>query len=621
MRHVFKATQQRLHNKRIFGFDIETYDDNKGFLLASIVGEDRYNNPYVKVFYNKADLINELKTNVVFRNSEIYATNLGFDFMGTFFELDDIDHFSIVERGSSLLSAKTYFESNTFTYFNKRESKSKQSRSSLQFIDTLNYAKMSVNEMGKLLGYPKFDSPEFGRPWEEMSKEDQEYMIAYNIRDSEITYKFMKDIIIPSIQALGGSVNLTIASSSMSLFKNKYLVDFVVFPNDIAILRRLFLGYYGGRTETFARGSFINANYYDFNSLYPGVMESEKYPDPNSQRVSHDDRTDYIMHCPGVSEVEIEIPKQRYPPLPFKNKDKKIIFPYGNLRGSWSHVELKYAVEECGCKITKVYESIYYLLEIRPFKNFVNDLYNKRREYQKEVVYNPLEKVTKLMMNSLYGKFAEQFDERYRTIPKDSVTAKDIENSINAVEIGRFLRVSENTDPKAHCIPIWAIYVAAYGRIKLHKAIVKYKAIYCDTDSIITFQDAPTSNKLGDLKLEMKVVNGITIKPKMYACYSDKGKDYIKIKGLGYRYQPKSFKAFSEDFITNPSVMFPHFTKFREAIRKGDVVPNQIVQGRKSFSLEDDKRDWGKLKFNVKTLQVSNPRYVDHGKPLNRLRT
>jgi len=67
--------------------------------------------------------------------------------------------------------------------------------------------------------------------------------------------------------------------------------------------------------------------------------------------------------------------------------------------------------------------------------------------------------------------------------------------------------------------------------------------------------------------------------------------------------------------------MFPHFTKFREAIRKGDVVPNQIVQGRKSFSLEDDKRDWGKLKFNVKTLQVSNPRYVDHGKPLNRLRT
>ena len=622
MRHVFKATKQRFHSKRIFGFDIETHSDNKGFLLASIVGEDRYNNPYCKVFYNKADLITELKTNVVFRNAELYATNLGFDFMGTFFDQSDIGNFRFIERGSSMLSAKTYFKDDGFTANPKKESKSKQDRSSLQFIDSLNYAKMSVDAMGKLLGYHKLESPVFGKPWSRMNKKEQAYMVDYNIRDSEITYRFMKEIIIPSIEALGGNVNLTIASSAMSLFKNKYLGDYVVHPNKIGVLRRLFLGFYGGRTETFSRGSFENANYYDFNSLYPSVMASEEYPDPNSQRVSHSDRDDYIMHCSGVSEVDITIPEQKYPPLPHRDELGKVIFPYGNLRGSWSHVELKYAVEECGCKITKVYESIYYLLERTPFKAYVEDLYAKRREYQQEAEYNPMEKVTKLMMNSLFGKFGERFDGKGATIHKDAVTAKDIEGSINIEEIGDFYKLIEDQDPKAHCIPIWAIYVTAYGRIKLHKALSKHKALYCDTDSLITFDEIDTSTSLGDLKLEMKVAKGITIRPKMYACYSDKGKDYIKIKGLGVRYQPKTLKAFSDDFIAKPMVMYHHFTKFREAIRKGDVVPNQIVLRQKEFNLEDTKRDWGLKKFDVKTLQESNPRFIDMGTSIFRgLRT
>ena len=611
MRHLFKKTKQRLHSKRIFGFDIETHSDNKGFLLASIVGEDRYNNPYCKVFYNKQDLIFELKNNVVFRNAELYATNLGFDFMGTFFDQSDIGNFRFVERGSAMLCAKTYFKGKEFTANPQKETKSKQERSSLSFIDSLNYAKMSVDSMGKLLGYHKLDSPVFGKSWSRMNKSEQAYMVEYNIRDSEITYRFMKEIIIPSIEALGGNVNLTIASSAMSLFKNKYLGDYVVHPNDINILRRLFLGFYGGRTEAFCRGSFENANYYDFNSLYPSVMASERYPDPNSQRVSHDDRDDYIMHCEGVSEVEITIPEQKYPPLPHRDEQGKVIFPYGSLRGSWSHVELRHAVENCGCVITKVFESIYYLLTITPFKAYVEDLYSKRREYLDEPEYNPMEKVTKLMMNSLFGKFGEKFDNKGSTVHKDALTEKDMNSAISVEVIGDFYKFVDNQEPKAHCIPIWAIYVTSYGRIKLHKALASHNALYCDTDSLITFDEVPTSTMLGDLKLEMKVVKGITIKPKMYACYSDKGKDYVKIKGLGVKYQPTSLKAFSDDFIPKPFVIYHHFTKFREAIRKGDVVPNQIVLRHKQFSLEDTKRDWGKQKFDVKTLQVSNPRRVE----------
>jgi len=611
MRHIFKSTKQRLHSKRIFGFDIETHSDNKGFLLASIVGVDRYGNRYEKVFYNKSDLILELKTNVVFRNSIIYATNLSFDFMGTFFDGPDIGKFRCGERGSSMLSAKTYFKGDDFTANVRRESKSKRDRASLEFIDTMNYApKMSVEAMGRLLGLSKMEAPVFGRPWSRMNKSEQQYMVDYNIRDSEITYRFMKEIIIPSIEELGGSVNLTIASSAMSLFKNKYLGDFVVHPNDIKILRRLFLGYYGGRTEAFCRGTFENANYYDFNSLYPSVMASERYPDPNSQRVSHKNSTILLMHNPGVSEVEITIPEQKYPPLPHRDDDGKVIFPYGHLRGSWSNLELKYAVEECGCIITKVHETIYYCLSMTPFKSFVEDLYAKRREYQK--AGSPMETVTKLMMNALYGKFGEKFDGKGSTIHNDAITEKDIADALKIDYINDFVKIITDTDPKAHCIPVWAVYVTAYGRIKLHKALVSHNALYCDTDSLITFDEIETSTKLGDLKLEMKVVRGITIMPKMYACEQANNKHHIKIKGLSVKNQPKTIDAFT-DFTKKPLVIYHHFTKFREAIRRGDVVPNQIVLRHKQFNLEDTKRDWNGKKFDVKAYQVSNPRYVDMG--------
>lgn len=622
MQHIFKATQQRIHSKRIFGFDIETYDDNKGFLLASIVGwdnRDRNDKPYSKIFYSKEELIIELKTNNIFRNSQLYATNLSFDFMGTFFGQTDISKFIYCQRNSAMLSVKTWFKGQgvdtEFIASGKSHTKSKKSRKSLEFIDSLNYAQMSVAEMGKILGYEKKKSPVFGLSWKKMSEEEQKYMEEYNLRDSEITYKFMKNIIIPSIEEIGGSVNLTIASSSMSLFKNKYLGDYIVFPNNINILRRLFLGFYGGRTETFARGSFRNAKYYDYNSLYPSVMHDNEYPDPNSQRVSNEDKTNYIIHCEGVSEVLIEIPFMKYPPLPYRHEGK-VIFPYGKFRASWSHFELRHAIT-CGAKILKVYESIYYVRNIRPFKGFVGNLYMKRRDYQKEEVYNPMEKVIKLIMNALFGKFGERFDEKTSTYHKNNVTPEIIEKSIKCDNIGDsdFVNVVENQDPKAHCIPIWSIYVTAYGRVKLHKALVEHNAIYCDTDSLICFDECPTSSKLGELKLEMDVKAGMTIKPKMYALYSKDNKDYVKMKGLSRKYQPHSYKEFSEEFVNNPNRIYKHFTKFREAIRKGDVLPNEIVLQHKKFSLEDNKRQWkGNFLSILKTLQESNPLEIKDGK-------
>ena len=596
----FKKTKQRICKKRIFGFDIETYDNNLKFLLSSVVGYDRYNNKYEKTFYSKEDFIKELKTNLIFRNSYIFATNLGFDFFGSFFKLED-ENFNICMPDSKLLFATTYFNGNEFSSSKKQDNKSHRVRASLTFIDTLNYAQMSVKKMGEIIGMPKLESPEFGNYPKD--QEEMDYMIKYNLRDSWVTYKFMK-FIIEKTEELGATFKLTAASTAMSLFKNKYLGDKVIFGNKVETLRELFKSYYGGRTEVFRRGYFKNVNFYDINSLYPSQMKLQVFADPNSQRTSRKNTDNFIMNYEGTSHVKIQIPFQNIPPLPFKTKDNTI-YPYGIISGHWSHIELRYAIEECGCKILEVYSSIYYLLQCRPFEKFIDDMYTLRNKYKAEK--NPMEVVTKLFMNSLYGKFGEKFDDKGGIIHKDTITKEQIDECDKLDRVGDYFVIRQGNEPKSHCIPIWAIYVAAYGRIRLHQELVKHpNTIYSDTDCMMTPDEVETSNELGDWKLEMEIKEGITVRPKFYATVDASNNEVVKIKGLSKRLSYKDFKALK----INPTVHYDKFAKFREAIRRG-FTPNELIPTHKEFSLEDQKRDWGNQTFSLLELQESNPILIE----------
>lgn len=601
---VFQATKQRFFKKRMFGFDIETCDDNKTFLMASIVGYDRYGRLYERVFHSPDSLISELKSNSSFRNSVIFATNLSFDFFGTFFNTVDSKHFKTVFRGSDLLFSRTFFTKDGFTSSPTFGGKSKRSRSSLTFIDSLNYAKMSVKQMGDVIGFPKLDPPSFigGRP---STPEEWVEMERYNIRDSWVTYKFMR-FLIDSFERLGATFKLTIASTSMSLFKNRFLGDYKVFQPKRDYLNDIFKAYYGGRTECFKRGRFENVNYYDFNSLYPSVMYDNVFPDPNSLRVTRIGSVDYIHSFEGVSEVVIDIPYSKTPVLPVRMSDGKVVFPYGTLKGFYSHVELRKAVEDGGV-IRKVFKTYFFTRTVRPFKDYVSTLYNLRLDYKKSG--NPMQLVTKLFMNSLYGKFGEKFDQKVNTVHEGSISKDDLENCTDVDRVGDYFVLKQDTDPKSHCIPIWAVYVAAYGRLKLYDALKSHDTIYCDTDSLLTRDSISTSRELGALKLEMSVSEGVTVRPKFYAirgfedgCFVEN----VKIKGLAKRL---SFSEFV-DISNNPRVDYTKFSKFKESLRR-DLIPNQLLAVHKEFSLEDSKRDWKGEVFDIDGFQDSDPLYVD----------
>jgi hypothetical protein len=583
MIRLLAPTKQKIFTRRTFGFDIETYDNNKEFLKASIIGDG-----YKKEFLTKDAIYEELKTNFIFRDSVIFATNLSFDFFGVFFNKP---FFTLNIKNGSLLWAETYFYHGDFY----PESRVKDNPlKSLTFIDSLNYAYISVEKMGNIISMPKLDKPSF---LGEYPKNLEEWKIIdeYNLRDSYITFKFM-EFIVNAFEELGATFKNTLASTSMSLFKNKYLkAKYYGMPKEL--LLEQFEGYYGGRTEAFKRGQFKDYFYFDINSLYPSVMYDNIFPDPNSLRVTHENTLKFIMNCEGISKIDIFCPKMDKPLLPQRSKTKRVIFPTGNLKGWFTHPEIREAIK-LGYEVKKVYKTQYFSKTCEPFKDFVSELYALRKKYK--INKSNMEIVVKLVLNSLYGKFGQKFNDMERMIHNSTLTHEDMLKLDTFERIGEYFRAKEDTEPAGYCVPIWACYVTAYGRIKIHKHAVEHDAIYIDTDSMIIDHEIKSSDKLGEFKLEMKIKKGIIVRPKFYALIDTNDKEHVKIKGLGKRLNYAEFS----NLDVNRRIDYTKFARFKESLRR-DFIPNQIIGVHKEFSLEDEKRKW-KKPFDMKSFELQN---------------
>lgn len=578
-------TKQRTNKKKIYGFDIETYNDNKDFYCATIYGDD-----YIETFFDKQSVIDVFK-NRRFRNSFIVATNLGFDFFGCFYGSPELKKFRTISRGSNIICAKTKVRDNKYCLSGKGQA--------VTFIDTMNYASLSVENMGNILKIPKLDKPKALGKFPKSDDERKE-LIKYNIRDAEISKRFM-EFLFDGFTKLGASPKMTIASTSMSLFRNKYLNDTYYVHSEEDLLFQ-FEGYYGGRTECFSRGKVNEYNYYDFNSLYPSVMHDNDFPDPNSLRKTSKDTDEYIMMYEGISDITINIPMMDYPPLPFRTKEK-LIFPTGTFRGKYTHTEIRYAIS-LGATLMKTHRTFYFKKKCSPFNNYVDDLYNKRREYKEQK--SDMQLVVKLCLNSLYGKFGEKFRGKDNLVSTD-ITYEELMKYETFERIGDFFRVKEDKKPALHCFPIWASYITAYARIKLHKAMQICKPIYVDTDSLVTVKKMNEGIKLGELELEYQIKEGYFIKPKMYAFIDIHDKPKVKLKGIGGGVTYEKFIGLLDD----PKAEFIRFTKIREALRR-NMTPNELQIVQKILSLNDDKRVW-KSSFISDTFQSSIPHTIIEG--------
>lgn len=612
-RFYMKPTNEKLVKKKIYAFDIETYGKYNEFVMGSVVGN---NEKYV--FWNKKEMQDFILKGKVLRSSILFATNLGFDFLALFSTYDTLKNFTIMLRGSNFISVKYKYPNN----------------SSLTFLDTLNFLRFGVKNLGKIMGIEKLPQPKFLGKLPKTKKQYEE-LEKYNIRDSFITYKF-GEFLQNNFNNIGANIKYTVASTSKSLFTNKYLKTWIRQPDKKYILE-MFKAYYGGRTEAFYRGEIKNCYLYDINSLYPYVMQKYEFPNPNYMKVTNNPDLSLIKKYDGISYCRIETPldnkKLFIPLLPYR-AERKLIFANGLFNAYHSHAELRKALE-LGYHIIPI-RSIYYTKNFNPFKNFVTDLYNERMKFKNN--NSIVEIIYKILLNSLYGKFAQRLEMMeilfkdnpehrkklsevfftnkicyYNDIPlryKVEGIDERIVKKINDIEHYVDFKMFYVTD--LDCIkypkfinPILSLYITSFARLELYKHFENVYnknqiVYYCDTDSIITKAKLKTGNKLGELKKEYDIKKGIIVKPKFYYLKTKKN-DIFKIKGL---MNINSYDDFY-DIIKTQKYNYTKFSKFKETFRR-KIKFNEKIDINKYVDLEDDKRIW-KNNFNPKKLEKSQP--------------
>ena len=610
----------KVRKKKIFGFDTETFNNNQNLFCGSIVGEN-----YIKLFFDRVEFQKIITTDRSLRGSYLCATNLGFDLSSIFGAVDMIKYFNPIERNGTILYCVTYvtYDKKDTNIYSKHDrdllissgEKTKKDFYKITFIDSLNHFKSSVENLGKIINLPKLKHPDF-LGFLPKSYEDINEMLIYNINDSKVTFKFMCWLRDEYFK-LGCNLKVTISSSTMDLFRRKFL-KVKLYQENKEKIHFCYKAYYGGRTEAFKRGLFTKEkdgfiNVYDVNSLYPFVMQTGKFPFPESyfkEVITLDDLknfegvTDIVMFCP----LDLKIPF-----LPVKTN--KLMFPVGLIKGRYSFIEIRFALT-LGYKILKFGKGLIYENVFNPFKNFVTDLYNYRLERKK--ANDNTQIVPKILMNSLYGKFSFNYLNSEMLVEVNNLGDYDLDKVTIYPYCGnKIFRVTGTcSKPPSYVFPILSLYVTAQAKILMYKKFKEVgldRVIYSDTDCIFTSRTINTSLKIGELKLEDKYKSVCVVKPKMYGGETLES-DNVKVKGLSRGYD--SFKEFMEDVrkgeLDREVILF---RKLRSSLSNSNKHINEVYKMRKVMELDDDKRLWDKKHFGLevqdsKPLIFTNENYI-----------
>lgn len=382
----------------------------------------------------------------------------------------------------------------------------KRGRFKWTFIDSLWLFGTALANIAKWIGLEK-GSVDF-------ETEDMDELAKYNRLDCEILWRAI-DAFESTLLEIGGTLRMTLASCAMDLFRRKFLKQSVYTNASVNKVSRL--SYFGSRVEVFNRAA-KDGFYYDINSSFPHAMR-EPAPGSYSGATARLPKAESALF---VADVSIQVPDDMYfPPMPYR-AEGSVFFPVGEWRGYLNNVDIR-LLESTGGKIRKVHE----VLNFEPFNDlaeYANILYEKRRsgttDFEK-VVY-------KLLLNSLYGKFAENpmkssllVNPPYTDCPHNPPHARkpdDPREPLCMTQLipGVWLLDQELEVPHEH-VPI-SSHITALARRNLYNFMKPCDEFYyCDTDGFATNEpNLPTSDKLGGLKLEMTFRDAEFLSPKVY---------------------------------------------------------------------------------------------------------
>lgn len=322
------------------------------------------------------------------------------------------------------------------------------------------------------------------------------------------------------------SVNInkypTLPSLAFAIYRSNYMPNNVIPKLTGQIYNDISKGYTGGHVDVYIPKA-ENANHYDVNSLYPFVMSN--FPSPVGPIHEFDGNIfNYEPDAFGFFYCKIKTVK-----IDGKDMDRPLaqtriqtpngirtVAPLGEWTDWMFSEEIKKYQELGGYEFT-IYKG-YTFGKLNIFESYVNDMYSIKNEYSNDKS-NPMYLISKLLMNSLYGRFGMKTELPSHKIINDteigSFRKKYINLKVDPLGNGRTLITFYK--PKSNSIKtLWhdwdipnvnvaiSASITAYARayMAIWLADPKFTIIYIDTDCLVMIQTMETSPDLGAYKLE-----------------------------------------------------------------------------------------------------------------------
>ena len=412
---------------------------------------------------------------------------------------------------------KFYYEKGLVYILSIQKDKNK-----LLCLSSTNYFDTSLKKIGEFVDLPKLDID-----FQNSSKDE---LIIYCKRDVEIVKKVM-EYFYEFIRTNNlGRFCFTRASQSFTAFRHKFMNEKIYLHDSEGIRALERQAYYGGRVECFELGHIKSGPFVtlDINSQYPYVMINNEYPVKLisiRKNVDLSFARDILKTFCAVSEVIVNTDLPIYP----IRQNGKLIFPIGTFKTYLCTRGLKCALERNHIE-SIITMAVYQKASI--FDSYVAFFYALKDKYKQED-NDILTRMSKLFLNSLYGKFGQKktltemiedctFNGYYRIDTIDLVTGeKEIEYKMfnkRVIEYGE--------EDGKQSFPAIASHITEDARLLLWQIIESTgieHVLYCDTDSIkirkkhlVNVEYPIDSYKLGALKIESENEDLEIIAPKCY---------------------------------------------------------------------------------------------------------
>lgn len=377
---------------KIIAFDTEA----KRFAIDKDTEEQILNNYtlYDGTSYLNGESYSELENHIhmllkKYKAISIFAHNIKYDLQLSGLNKDILFHKKFIG-----LPVKQLIIDNLF--YSKLGAKLNHKTYSIEFIDSMNYFRTSLDSLANAFGLKKYATKEdyslMPENWNEYISENGRALCEEDVR---ILY-----IVLEKFFNMGFCYGITSAQTSFNTYRRDYLKGNITLPEKMVMPS--ILSYRGGIVNVFhyARNKLLYG--YDINSLYPYVMSHERYSVKYNGELNYPDYAymyddiknkayNYLIYC--------DVRNANPNPVPITYNGKLIFF--SNFNDQWITGREYARILDMGGEV-RVHEAHEFVNEDL-FSGFVKYYYEKKSkssDYKRDFY--------KIILNSAYGKLAQR---------------------------------------------------------------------------------------------------------------------------------------------------------------------------------------------------------------------